>query len=57
MMDTMPQQQSLASGVQMVLEPQEWNILLAGLGELPLKISKTLFEKIVANLQREQQRS
>lgn len=57
MMDTMPQQQSLASGIQMVLEPQEWNILLAGLGELPLKISKNLFEKIVASLQREQQRS
>lgn len=33
------------------LDPQEWNIVLAGLGELPLKISRNLFEKLMRELQ------
>lgn len=36
----------------MTLDRNEWNIVLAGLGELPLKISRNLFDKILSRVQR-----
>lgn len=29
----------------------EWNVVLAGLGELPLRVSKNVFDKIAQQLQ------
>lgn len=44
-----------AATLAVLLEPMEWNIVLAGLGELQLKVSRTVFEKVVRQLQPELQ--
>ena len=34
-----------------VLEAQEWNIVIAGLHELPMKLTRTIYDKLMYQLQ------
>lgn len=43
--------QLMSQSRPVMLDINEWNVVLAGLGELPLKISRNVFEKVVHQLQ------
>ena len=39
--------------LRVTLEAQEWNIVFAGLGELQLKLSRPVFDKVMEQVQTE----
>lgn len=43
--------QMMTNSRPVMLDINEWNVILAGLGELPLKVSRNVFEKVVNQLQ------
>jgi hypothetical protein len=47
---TAPRPVTPTQHMQATLEAQEWNIILAGLGELPLKISGNISNKLMQQL-------
>lgn len=43
--------QLMSQSRPVMLDINEWNVVLAGLGELPLKVSRNVFDKVVRQLQ------
>ena len=53
MNDMPPQQQHIPSDlpITVTLEAQEWNVVFSALNELPMRVARPVFDKIMSQLQ------